>query len=51
MSETTSTPILSRKQSILEKNISDKRCRVLNDPFNVMSLTFDGVTKVKAMSH
>jgi len=51
MSETTSTPLLSRKQSILEKNVSDKSCEVLNDPFSdLISLTFDSVTKVRAMS-
>jgi len=30
-------PLLSRKQSILEKNVSDKSCGVLNDPFNNQS--------------
>jgi len=32
VSETTCTPLLSRKQSILEKNISDKSGGVLNNP-------------------
>jgi len=30
----TRTPLLFRKQSILEKNVSDKSCGVLNDPFS-----------------
>jgi len=50
MSET--TPLLSRKQSILGKNVLDKSCGVLNDPFSdLISLTFDGITKVRAISH
>jgi len=41
----------SRKQSILEKNVSDKSSGVLNDPSsNLISLIFDGVTKFRAMS-
>jgi len=51
VSETTRTALLSRKQSILEKNVSDKSYGVLNDPFNdLISLTNDGVIKVRAMS-
>jgi len=51
MFEITRTPLLSRKQSILEKNVSDKSCGILNDPFSdLISLTFDGVTKVRTMS-
>jgi len=53
--ETTRTLLLSWKQNILEKNfwtkqkILDKICGVLNDPFsNLISLTFDGVTKVQS---
>jgi len=50
MSEITHTPLLSRKQSILEKNVSDKTCEVLNNPFSdLISLTFDGV-KIRTMS-
>jgi len=49
VSETIHISILYRKQSILEKNVSDKS-EILNDPFNdLISLTFDGVTKVRAM--
>jgi len=36
VSETTRTPFLSRKQSILEKNVSNKSCGVLNDPFSYL---------------
>jgi len=50
VSETTHTPLLSRKQSILAKNVSDKSCGVLNDPFgDLISLKFDSVTKVRAI--
>jgi len=51
VSETTGTLLLSRKQNILEKNVSTKRCGILNDPFSdLINLTFDSVTKVRAMS-
>jgi len=51
MSETIRIRLLSRKQSNLEKNVSDKSCEILNNPFSdLISLTFDGVIKVRAMS-
>jgi len=41
---------LPRKQSILEKNILDKS-GVLNNPFSdLIDLSFDGITKIRAMS-
>jgi len=51
VSETIGIPLLSRKQSILEKNESSKVV-VLNDNFSdLISLTFDGVTKIRTISH
>jgi len=50
MSETTRTPLLSQTEHF-RKNVSDKSCGILNNSFSdLISLTFDGVTKIRAMS-
>jgi len=51
MSETTCTPFISETEHFRKKRFRQKLWVVLNDPFSdLISLIFDGVTKVRAMS-